>query len=74
MLAAAPRLGVWATPGADLGAHTHCLYWEGGLAQGGSASASGSVWVLDFVQERFHSMSLGGFEGMFIEADNLFWQ
>ena len=27
-----------------------------------------SLWVLDFVQKRFHNMSPGDFEGMFIKA------
>ena len=27
-----------------------------------------SAWVLDFMQERFHNMSPGGFESTFIKA------
>lgn len=29
---------------------------------------AGSVWVLDFVQGRFHNMDPGNFEGLFIKA------
>ena len=31
-------------------------------------SQGGNVWVLDFVQERFHDMSPGDFESTFIKA------
>ena len=27
-----------------------------------------NAWVLDFTQERFHAMSPGGFQNMFIKA------
>lgn len=30
----------------------------------------GSVWVLDFMQERFHNMSSGDFEDAFIKAED----
>ena len=33
-----------------------------------SLGPAGSVWVLDFVWERFHNMSLGDFESAFIKA------
>ena len=28
------------------------------------------MWVLDFVQEKFHNMGSGDYEDMFIEADD----
>ena len=31
---------------------------------------SGSVWVLDFMQERFHNKSPGEFESTFVNAEN----
>ena len=31
---------------------------------------AGSVWILDFMQERSHDMSLGDFESMFIKAED----
>ena len=38
---------------------------------GGDLPQAGhSVWVLDFVQERFHDMIPGDFEGTFIVAED----
>lgn len=31
---------------------------------------SGSVWDLDFLQERFHNMSASDFENIFIKAED----
>lgn len=31
-------------------------------------SGSANVWVLDFVQDKFHYMSSGDYEGTFIKA------
>ena len=37
-------------------------------AQSSSASGQLTVWVLDFVEERFHNMSPGDFDSIFIKA------
>lgn len=41
--------------------------WEGTVFRAGLLCPAGSVWVLDFVQERSHNSSPSGFESMFIK-------
>ena len=35
-----------------------------------SLGPAGSVWVLDFVWDRFHNVSLGDYKGTIIKAGN----
>ena len=43
-------------------------YQTRGLPWAGRPRAASSVWVLDFMQERFSNTNPGGFNGTFIEA------